>query len=226
MAANLDKAESSLSSVSDVAYLRALDSSGNSVKISKADLASVLGDKLMPIRHLGFTGDCNDIVDWGWYRITSGVTNAPGIGANSWLLCLPHTNPSSYVTQWIFPRGVGDRMYRREKAAGTWSDWAYIYFGLPDFYKDYSDLSSLASALGGLYNFAASDANTITKTGAYLTNNNVSNVPEGWGTIIHIESQYALQMYIGGNNTSSDFYVRKRLGSGEWMSWMHVAITT
>ena len=43
MAANLDKAESSLSSVSDVAYLRAIDASGNSVKISKADLASVLG---------------------------------------------------------------------------------------------------------------------------------------------------------------------------------------
>ena len=43
MAANLDKAESSLTAVSDIAYIRGIDSSGNSVRISKADLASVLG---------------------------------------------------------------------------------------------------------------------------------------------------------------------------------------
>lgn len=43
MAANLDRAETSLTAVSDVAYLRGIDSSGNSVRISKADLASVLG---------------------------------------------------------------------------------------------------------------------------------------------------------------------------------------
>ena len=43
MAANLDKAESSLTVVSDIAYLRGIDSSGNSVRISKTDLASVLG---------------------------------------------------------------------------------------------------------------------------------------------------------------------------------------
>ena len=44
MAANLDRAESALTAVSDIAYVRAIDSSGNSVRISKADLASVLGD--------------------------------------------------------------------------------------------------------------------------------------------------------------------------------------
>ena len=43
MAANLDKAESSLTTVSDLAYIRGVDASGNSVKISKSDLASVLG---------------------------------------------------------------------------------------------------------------------------------------------------------------------------------------
>lgn len=43
MAANLDKAESSLTTVSDLSYIRGIDSSGNSVKISKSDLASVLG---------------------------------------------------------------------------------------------------------------------------------------------------------------------------------------
>ena len=43
MAANLDKAESALTTVSDLAYIRGVDASGNSVKISKSDLASVLG---------------------------------------------------------------------------------------------------------------------------------------------------------------------------------------
>ena len=45
MAANLDRAESALTAVSDIAYIRGIDSSGNSVRISKADLASVLGVK-------------------------------------------------------------------------------------------------------------------------------------------------------------------------------------
>ena len=44
MAANLDKSENSLTSVSTLTYLRGIDASGNSVKISTSDLASVLGD--------------------------------------------------------------------------------------------------------------------------------------------------------------------------------------
>jgi hypothetical protein len=46
MAANLDKSESSLSAVSDLSYIRGIDANGNSVKISKSDLASVLGARL------------------------------------------------------------------------------------------------------------------------------------------------------------------------------------
>ena len=55
MAANLDKAESSLTAVSDIAYIRGIDSSGNSVRISKADLASVLGVKRFDMTHTGRT---------------------------------------------------------------------------------------------------------------------------------------------------------------------------
>lgn len=62
MAANLDKAESSLTTVSDLSYIRGIDSSGNSVKISKSDLASVLGGfKNVDFRYLptssGQSGD-------------------------------------------------------------------------------------------------------------------------------------------------------------------------
>jgi len=44
MAQNLDKAENQLSKVSDFAYLRAVDGSGNSVQLSKADIAWILGN--------------------------------------------------------------------------------------------------------------------------------------------------------------------------------------
>jgi hypothetical protein len=47
MAANLDKSENSLTSVSTLTYLRGIDASGNSVKISTSDLASVLGVKIL-----------------------------------------------------------------------------------------------------------------------------------------------------------------------------------
>ena len=56
MAANLDRAESALTAVSDIAYIRGIDSSGNSVRISKADLASVLGVK----KALDFTVSANE----------------------------------------------------------------------------------------------------------------------------------------------------------------------
>lgn len=64
MAANLDRAETSLTAVSDIAYVRAIDSSGNSVRISKADLASVLGG----IKTILTTSDnLNDIKTQGVY---------------------------------------------------------------------------------------------------------------------------------------------------------------
>ncbi len=43
MAANLDKSENALTNVTTVTYVRGIDASGNSVKISTANLASVLG---------------------------------------------------------------------------------------------------------------------------------------------------------------------------------------
>lgn len=50
MAANLDKAENQLSQVSDFAYLRAVDGSGNSVQISKANIATILGNHAQILR--------------------------------------------------------------------------------------------------------------------------------------------------------------------------------
>ncbi len=43
MAANLDKAENTLTEVSTVSYIRGIDANGNSVRISTSNLASILG---------------------------------------------------------------------------------------------------------------------------------------------------------------------------------------
>ena len=84
MAANLDRAESALTAVSDIAYVRAIDSSGNSVRISKADLASVLGVKFLfgtipQNRFIPADGDCLNINDGGFWQIIGGtsVDNGP-----------------------------------------------------------------------------------------------------------------------------------------------------
>lgn len=70
-----DVKESALSTASDCAYVRALDSNGNSIRISKADLASVVGGllaskKLYPFMLRGTLQtptDFNNITESGIY---------------------------------------------------------------------------------------------------------------------------------------------------------------
>ena len=83
----------------------------------------------MPIRNLSFSGDADDIVDYGWYRTFGGASNVGGAGTGSWLLCLPHSQPSNYQVQVVFPRGMGsDKILRREKLEGEFGGWKSITF--------------------------------------------------------------------------------------------------
>ena len=90
-----DKQESALTQQSDCKWVRALDSNGNSILISKEDLASVVGeligvatddkDGLMPKGsyrkrdQLSGDIDLNEIMDNGYYSLSilSGKTNFP-----------------------------------------------------------------------------------------------------------------------------------------------------
>ena len=69
------------------------------------------------------------------------------------------------------------------------------------------------------------NANDIVTTGAYTINNSTQNVPFGWGTLVHIEQNYALQMYFGGTGTSYVGHVRSRLGDGVWRPWHAINLT-
>lgn len=142
MAANLDKSESSLSSVSDVAYVRGLDSSGNSVKISKSDLASVLGalSTFAPIKDA--TEAELDTVSPGAYMV--GTSDSPfGVGAGVlYMIQRNDTFAQIYIVTGNY------QILKRYKSgySGTWSAWKYNYD--ESMLTNQSLLSPLASALG------------------------------------------------------------------------------
>ena len=69
------------------------------------------------------------------------------------------------------------------------------------------------------------DANDIATNGAYQVLNNVENCNFGWGTLVHIESVYAMQYFFGGSGTEFKFAARSRLGNGVWRPWYKVSLT-
>ena len=126
MAANLDRAESSLTAVSDVAYLRGVDSSGNSVRISKADLASVLG--VMQNKNIPQEKDLNDIKNVGFYLIQvidGAYTNKP-VGARDYGVLVVFAAGNYIIQVWI-EDGIYSKMYIRGNwYGGPWYGWREI----------------------------------------------------------------------------------------------------
>lgn len=128
MAANLDRAETSLTAVSDIAYIRGIDSSGNSVRISKADLASVLGGQINEIRvtNLGYGSDFNNCTvkakHISFYVVPSGAANKPEESwVDGYVIAFGWTN-DMYFTQ--FALGKTGLYYRNHsKSSGFDESW-------------------------------------------------------------------------------------------------------
>lgn len=149
MAANLDKAESSLTAVSDIAYLRGIDSSGNSVRISKADLASVLGGIYIELQNEAL--DLNSVRSNRVIFINnqSLVSNRPaGMGNDRGFLWVFQS--SSYVGQIMYDQ-EGKQFWRWGLTDGTfWGNWQTIEVNIPSFYKNYNSLAELKAALAAI----------------------------------------------------------------------------
>lgn len=123
MAANLDRAETSLTAVSDIAYIRGIDGSGNSVRISKADLANVLGVYVV-VPGTG-TIDLNEQTTPGHYFIRdSAVINAPH---TSWGFLFVLSSNQGYFAQFWLPDNE-DKIYYRRKPSGSWTNWLTIKY--------------------------------------------------------------------------------------------------
>jgi len=129
MAANLDKAENALTVVSDLAYIRGIDASGNSVQISKANLASVLGvlvnNQMNSGQAFATDYDANQCTSTGYYPIgTSGSVPYEDIhlpsGSNVIIVTL------SFIAYYILQIGVEQqgKLFWREKTDRTsWTAW-------------------------------------------------------------------------------------------------------
>lgn len=78
-----DVKESALTQQSDCKWVRALDANGNSIRISKEDLASVVGGlldskQLYPFMDRGIVTDFNAVTKAGMYLIGDYYRNYPG----------------------------------------------------------------------------------------------------------------------------------------------------
>lgn len=117
---------------------------------------------------------------------------------------------------------IQTRVYNPENQ--TWANWKNYAFDIPTFYKNYSSLSDLATAIGvgKLEDFLTlENANNVT-WGVATTSGATSNVAEqSFGFLIGMRSgnsqEHGMQMQI----TSSHLYTRV-LNNGTWGSWLTV----
>lgn len=124
-----DVKESALSTASDCAYVRALDSNGNSIRISKADLASVVGGllsslKMYPFMYHGVCSDFNNATEIGYYHVSSIATNNIPNGAYGYGTLLVVGNTDNLITQ-LYIVDYQGKIYKRNRGTGAndWRDW-------------------------------------------------------------------------------------------------------
>lgn len=95
-----------------------------------------------------FGENIDNLVRFGQYAVSAGATGTKPTTGGLTLLVYGNTD---YVAQLAI--GVdNNKMYYRSKLNRTgqsWKTWMDVSTGIPDFYKNYADLASLASALGG-----------------------------------------------------------------------------
>lgn len=120
------------------------------------NLASVLGvpTSLKNLKPMS-GGDLNNIKDAGYYMFDGTVANRPTETSawNAFFLAVIHENAGNQnmCTQ-IYISSAKGSMFKRSftYSQGAWQDWQEFAFNIPAFYKSYSDLASLSSALNAL----------------------------------------------------------------------------
>ena len=124
-----DVKESALTQKSDCKWVRALDANGNSIRISKEDLASVVGGLFSSGKMWSFPSkdnttldDCNNARD-GVYRNFPSTKNMPrefSSNEGAVIVARPVNNLIS-VQECYFQNG--DFYTRVEWGTGLWSSW-------------------------------------------------------------------------------------------------------
>lgn len=132
-----DKKLSSVSAVSDMNYVYAETSTGETVKISKADLASVVAELLSDSQCRSIVNsainiaenlenvDLNTITKRTRAFVKSG-TNLPSSGGSWWLLEVEYFRTQLYVVQRVYAYSSIGTSYQRVLRDGAWSSWVQL----------------------------------------------------------------------------------------------------
>lgn len=132
-----DKKLSSVSAVSDASFVYAETSSGETVKISKADLASVVAELLSDSQCRRIVNSAINIaenlenVDLNTITnrtraFVKGGTNLPPSGSSWWLLEVEYFRTQLYVVQRVYAYSSIGTSYQRVLRDGTWSSWVQL----------------------------------------------------------------------------------------------------
>lgn len=131
-----DVKESALTQKSDCKWVRALDANGNSIRISKEDLASVVGgllsnQKLYPYMYRGVAGDIDTITDTGSYSTSTVTTNLPDNAYSFGILEV--FGGGIFIIQRYTPHAnyAGDYgEFTRVRFQNKWERWRFIPYQL------------------------------------------------------------------------------------------------
>ena len=121
-----DVKESALTQQSDCKWVRALDANGNSIRISKEDLASVVGElaRNLIFGKFGMKSNvnANDLIETGSYYLTTGITNA-----RTWTFFeVIRISNSNVIQKELTADGLNYRI--RTCFEGVWKEWKEITF--------------------------------------------------------------------------------------------------
>lgn len=218
---------------SETARVPLLDASGNPIgSDTMTNIASVLGGIMLSAGAANY--DFNNLTAFGTYAInnTENWNNKPSdANGSGFVICGGWNYVGNRRTLQVLYLQNNTAYFRAYNPSGSsWQSWQKFSFDIPSFYKDYADLSSLASALGignkvsYTTNISApSDLDNATNVGSFACGNGELNTPTGTGSygllIVFKRINDVIQVFIPTSG-SVGVKTRRRLSTGTWSSWV------
>lgn len=179
--------------------------------------------------------DLNSILEQGVYYCYSDIghtlLNKPS-DVSSIVIIVVHRPATTYAIQELYC--INNIKYWRHITAVTttpiYGNWQNITLNFPSFYKNYSNLEGLASALGTLGankgqliqqkvgNLTNIDANDCKPTGFYYLYQGCQNTPSEYFIMFSINYGALDIIQIGVGLLTSKLYIRTYTGNG-WSAW-------
>ena len=121
-----DIKESAMSTASDCKWVRALDANGNSIRISKEDLASVVGELVKPLifnTEIKNNVNVDEIFDTGFYYLYQNIT-----GANNYSFLIVFKHYDGYTTVCTQINVANDNSFIKIRTykGNLWTAWKNI----------------------------------------------------------------------------------------------------